>query len=193
MRSNFKSIFGGLCICASILLVSTTAVRAQVLAGSGEVAGFGGYGYMNYGDELPAVNNNHPFFGGAGGYSPLSSVTVFGEYIYIPTGSGGGETAKAQFFGGGARYNFLSSTKIVPYVVVAFGGDRYTLSGGGSSASVSGYEAGFGGGVSWYIGKNWGVRPEFRYVRQDYSGTGFNTTLESGGFFYQFGGKGKKM
>jgi hypothetical protein len=187
VKTFVKNAIAGLCFAALFLLVLSVPARAQVLAHSGEVSGYGGYSHIS--SELPSVGTNHPFFGGSGGYNVTPAITVLGEYAYVPLGSGGGESAKTQFFGGGARFNFLPATKFVPYAVVAFGGDHYTLTGLGS---VNGWYAGFGGGVSCYLGKNWGVRPEFRYVRQDYSGTGINSFQESGAFFYQWGGTAKK-
>ncbi len=190
MKTFVKNAVAGLWIAALFLLVLTASARAQVLAHSGEVSGYGGYSHIS--SELPSIGTNHPFFGGSYGYNVTPAITVLGEYSYIPLGSEGGVSAKTQLFGGGARFNFLPATRFVPYAVVAFGGDRYTLSGGGSSESANGWYAGFGGGVSCYLGKNWGVRPEFRYVRQDYSGVGINSFQESGAFFYQWGGTGKK-
>jgi hypothetical protein len=185
-----KNAVAGLCITALFLLVVSAPARAQVLAHSGEVSGYGGYSHVNL--EGAAIGNNHPFFGGSYGYNVTPAITVLGEYTYMPLGSEGGVSAKTQFFDGGVRFNFLPATRFVPYAVVAFGGDHYSIGGGGSSASFNGYYFGGGGGVSCYLGKNWGVRPEFRYVRQDYSGSGFNSFQESGAFFYQWGGTGTK-
>jgi hypothetical protein len=98
-------------------------------------------------------------------------------------------SANTQLYGGGARVNFLTSTRVVPYGVVAFGGDR--LAAGGQS--TNGYYMGFGGGASCYIGHNWGVRPEYRFDRIEFgSGIGSsNASVITGAVFYQFGGQGK--
>ena len=83
MKTLVKIAFVGLCISAFLLMVSTSAVQAQVLAHSGDVAGYGGYGYVgNLG-----VSSNEPLFGASGGYNVTPSITVLGEYTYQMLGS----------------------------------------------------------------------------------------------------------
>jgi opacity protein-like surface antigen len=191
-----RNFFAGLCISACILLVSSSTGRAQVLAGSGDVSGYGGL--------VHTEGTNHALFGGSGGWNLVPAVSVFGEYTYVSTNSstcintGGVQHTEAhpetqvcasasshvQLYGGGARFNFLTSTKIVPYAVAAFGGGNY--SGGGGN----GYYFGLGGGASWFLGKNWGIRPEYRYVRLEDGSVGANSSAITGGVFYQFGGHG---
>jgi opacity protein-like surface antigen len=203
MQRIVKSALVGLCISVFFLMLSSSAARAQVLAGSGEVTGYGGYAMISDG------GGNHPAFGGSGGYNLVPAVTVFGEYNYVflnsldcgPDSIYDGPTGctlsnKTQLFGGGARYNFMTSGKVVPYGVVAFGGARYTANANVSGcpsdvcSSWNGYYVGFGGGVSLYVGKNWGVRPEYRFDRSEVNGYGNNVSVITGGVFYQFGGHG---
>jgi hypothetical protein len=175
VKTFVKNAISGLCIAALFLFVLSVSARAQVVAGSGEVAGYGGYVNINEG------LGNHAIFGGSGGYNLAPAATVFGEYSYAPVSG-----LHAQLYGGGARFNFLPDTKIVPYVVAAFGGSRLSDSGG----AVNGWYAGFGGGVSCYLTPHVGVRPEYRWDRVEILGTGLNANVFTGGVFYQWGGTG---
>jgi hypothetical protein len=182
---------------SALFVAAASFAGAQVLAHSGDIAGFGGYGTIhNSGDPS---GDSHPTFGASAGYNVTPGVTVLGEYTYMTLGNfGSGVTSKVQLFGGAARFNFLTSTKVVPYGVVAFGDMRPTESASGTSISGSGYYSAFGGGASIYCGKNWGIRPEFRFVRSELkppmttSYTGYNVFMESGSIFFQFGGTSAK-
>jgi hypothetical protein len=202
MQTLVKNAFVGLCFSVLILLVSSIPARAQVLGGSGDIAGYAGYFYTNNicegSDDCP-VSSNHGVYGANGGFSPSPWITVIGEYGYIPIYSGMGVTIHSQFYGGGARFNLNPKSRVVGYGVFTAGGD--SIGGSGATdltgeASVNGYTISFGGGASCFIGKHWGVRPEFRYVRSEFSAGGqsnsFNNFAMFGGVFYQFGGHGMK-
>jgi opacity protein-like surface antigen len=210
MKLFVKNSIVGLSVCASLLLILSSTLQAQVLAHSGEVAG--NFGYATVLNSGNPAGDSHPFFGGSGAYNVTSNFTVLGEYFYMPLGSYncapdavhalgvhpdalciGSTSEHVQHYGGAVRYNFLSKTRIVPYLVGGFGGARGS---GDNFASVNGYDFSAGGGVSFYCGHNWGVRPEFRYMRFEFSagGTtvGSNAPAESGSVFYQWGGRGVK-
>ncbi len=180
---------------ALFLVVLSAPVRAQVLAHSGEVAGTVGYSHTSY-DKPNGPTANHPFYDGSGGYNVTPYITVLGEYKYYSLGTVGVSSNHAQNYGGAVHFNFRPSGKVVPYGVVGGGGYRFTSSGGGLSITGTGYYVNFGGGVSYYLGKNWGVRPEFRYERQAFTydtlDISANVVDASGSIFYQFGGTGKK-
>jgi opacity protein-like surface antigen len=200
MKLLVKNAFVGLCVCASLLLISSPSLRAQVLAHSGEVAGFGGDAHLGDG------GGNSPIYGGSGGYNIMPAVTLFGEYSYIslPKIDCGPDTSydgpdgctasdHAQSYGGGVRFNFLTSKRVVPYGVFAFDGARSSVSAAGvGSNSVNGWDVGFGGGASFYVAHNWGVRPEYRYERIEFHSNGNNTNLITGGVFFQWGGRAVK-
>jgi hypothetical protein len=199
VKTFVKNALAGLFLSALFLLVLSVPARAQVLAHSGDVAGYAGYLYVSNIDIFVGgspVSANHGLYGANGGYNITPSITVLGEYGYVPLYSGGGTTLKTQLYGGGVRFNLTPDKKIVPYGVVNVGGDKLSASTVGGSVSLSGYYFGVGGGASYYVGKNWGVRPEFRYVRPEYSFEGvshsYNSVAVTGGFFYQWGGTGKK-
>jgi hypothetical protein len=169
VKTIVKNAFSGLMLAALFLLVLSVPARAQVVGGTGEVAGYGGMVHVE--------GTNQAFFGGSGGYNLAPAATVFGEYNFVKiTG------ANMQMYGGGARFNFLADQKVVPYVVGAFGGAH--------EAGTSGWYAGFGGGASIYLSPHVGVRPEYRFVRVEGGGSGANASVFTGGVFYQFGGTG---
>ncbi|MGA9069101.1 MAG: outer membrane beta-barrel protein [Terracidiphilus sp.] len=192
MKSIIKSVFVGLCATALLLALSNSA-QAQVASGSGELAVNGGWN-NNLGtvNSDGTVSKNAYSFGGSAGYNLSENIAVLGEYQYVPEGSFDTVTWKTQFYGGALRYAYGSS-KFSPYVLIGGGGVATTLSSGNESASVSGEYIAFGGGVSIFLGKNWGIRPEFRYNDLFSSSNGTTTTQGvpqlTGGLFFQFGGE----
>ena len=191
MKTFVKNAIAGLCFAALFLLVMSAPVQAQVVAHSGEIAGNVGYLHVNYYGFLPS--DNHAVYTINGGYNVTPHVEVLGEWAYGPLASVSGETVRTQIFGGGARFNFTPDKKVVPYALVTFGGDRNTTNFAGN---FDGYYYSVGGGASYYVGKHWGVRPEFRYVRAEFGEGGAsdsaNAVTVKGGVFYQWGGAGKK-
>jgi hypothetical protein len=93
------------------------------------------------------------------------------------------------------RYSF-GAAKVAPYFLVGGGGSRGGFGTSGLSVSVTGGYIGVGGGASIFLGKNWGIRPEFRYNDVFFSGGGTTSNAgmyqATGGVFFQFGGEDKK-
>ena len=199
MRCTLKSF----CVSMIFLLAVSSPAWAQgIAAGSGEVTG--NIGFSN----LKGVDNGrHASFGGSGTYNFSELIGVGFEYNYQMMGSetisGVTGTEHMQTYGAVARFALAKSTRVVPYVLVAAGGEsmRDVVSAGNLSvsASQSGYYVGFGGGASIYAGTNWGIRPEFRYERQQFTATtidnisvgafGQNYVQGTVAIFYQFGGR----
>ena len=200
MKTIVKNAVAGLLFSALFLLVLSVPVRSQVLAHSVEAAGTIGYDYTSMTSNPAGLlypTSTH-FFGGSGGYNVTPYITALGEYKYDPLNYAMSvATYHTQLAGGAARFNFTPSKKIVPYAIVGAGYDRLIASfSGEGTVFADGYYVNFGGGVSYYLGKNWGVRPEVRYERQhtsiDVQTISANVADVSGSFFYQFGGTGKK-
>jgi hypothetical protein len=163
------------------------------------------YEINNYSNQyqysLTGDNASHPYYGGSAGYNIVGLITLLGEYKYQPLGTLGTSpnsySFKNQLYGGGVRFNFRNSKKLVPFVLITLGGDQYTISGPGASVSYSGMYEDVGGGVSYYITKNFGVRPEIRLEVQDLfvsnsstsSITEIDRVVEGGSLFFQFGGR----
>jgi hypothetical protein len=210
MQTILKNAFLGLCIAASFLLALSYPVRAQgSAAGSGDISGNVGFSSLTGAD-----GNKHVNLGGSAGINLSHQITILGEYTYMPMGTltdTGGIGAAAsgslsyQTIGGAARFNMRGSGIVVPYGIVGFGYARQSASvslvGAGvgvfpARGSLSGDYVNFGGGASIFLGKRFGLRPEFRYERQEFyvsgNSAGQNIALGAVSVFYQFGGIGKK-
>jgi hypothetical protein len=160
--------------------------------------------------NLDGVDNKkgHGSFGFAAGASATRHLTLSAEYNYLMLGSltVNGETGKEhlQIYGVGVRVAVINTRLLVPYVLLGGGGNRLsaTVTEGSVSASASqnGYYFAAGGGASFYGGHGFGIRPEFRYERQQlttttaggisFAGGGQNDLRATVALFYQFGGKG---
>ena len=203
MRSMLKCTIAALVV----LLALSTPLRAQVLAGSGDVSG--NIGFSNLSGNETVDGNKHVAFGGAVSYnSPTTNWASLGfEYSYQRLGSetafGINDSGHLQSYGGVFHAYLRKSSCVAPYVLVAAGGlsETAVASTGGMkiTSGQNGYYIGFGGGTSIYVEPNWGIRPEFRYERQQFSATtiagspsaayGQNYILGTVSVFYQFGGK----
>jgi hypothetical protein len=195
MRVSYKSF------CAPViflLAVSSPALAQGIAAGSVEAAGTFGYAHVD-----GVTSNNHFAFGGSGLYNFNQVVAAGFEYSYTPLGSetisGVSASEHLQTYGGVARFSFSDSSSVVPYALVGFGGANEkavaSFEGVSASAGQSGYYFAFGGGATIFVGPRWGIRPEFRFERQQF-GAGYQ--LASFGqndiqglvsVFYQFGGR----
>lgn len=159
--------------------LSAGSMMAQ--AAGFEVNGFGGGIWLNDGV------GNHGVFGGQAAVVLRDHVHIFGEVGYttnllssVVSELGVAATGSEHqiSYGAGADYSFRSpDAKLRPYAFGALGVAHISA----TVTSVDGYSAfgsaggnqlysAFGGGVRWYIGHNWGLKPEFRY--QGYTGVG---------------------
>jgi len=201
MRSVFRASGVSLLLLGLLPLYG----RAQgVVPGSIDISANGGITNLDGVDD----KKGHGSFGFAVGYSAKNHATLSAEYNYLMLGSltVNGETGKEhlQLYGVGVRVAIINTRLVVPYVLLGGGGSRLsaTVTEGGVSASGSqngGYFAA-GGGVNLYAGQGFGIRPEFRYERQQFAATTVDGISISGGgqndlratvaLFYQFGGKG---
>jgi hypothetical protein len=190
----------------TLVLVSVLPIvaRAQgIVSHSIELSGNGGIT-----NEL-GINGNHGHatYGGAGAYNLTRHIALVGEYNYVALGSltedGIKGTADTQLYGAAVRYALINTRFFVPYVLGGGGVDRFHegISGEGQSlaANESGGYLALGGGASLYAGHGFGVRPEFRYTRQQYGSTTVEGLSDPGrsendlrvtvSIFYQFGGR----
>jgi hypothetical protein len=197
----------------TLLFVSLLSVgaRAQGVApGSFELSGNGGI------TNLSGVDNKkgHGSFGFAGAYNLTSHLAVVGEYNYLMLGSlsevGEDETVTAsenlQMYGAAVRFSLINTRFVVPYVLAGGGGNSIRAKVSAGSENATGSESGgygaVGGGVSFYAGHGFGIRPEFRYERQQFPSTTVDGEAVTGGgqndmrgtvaLFYQFGGRGRR-
>ena len=197
--------FGVQALFLGIFLFATLARAAE--GGQGEIAGFGGVARLSDG------GGSHAIAGGTVGVNIGRVIHLFGEFNYIPLGSASettsyqgiaihaSATAKMLNYGGGLHFRVPTGTsKVEPYFVTSFGYGHQSVTGNGSAnyqgtpVSVSmdlsqgNAYVGFGGGLRYFVGHRWGVKPEFRY--QKYFGDGAGSIITaSGGLFLQFGGQ----
>jgi len=187
-----------------VLLTLSTPLRAQVLAGSGEVSANVGFNNLSssvlkaYNATTSGLNKENVQFGFGGGYNLTKYIAIGGEYEYLPMFSpmaGYTGSMNSQAYGGAARFSLMSDGKFVPYVVAGGGGTHVSWTGANPTTANGNY-FGVGGGVSIYLHHNFGIRGEYRWNHdsQTISELGNKSVTEnvsSGAvaFFYQFGGK----
>ena len=194
-------------VCVCLLMVALVAVSPAIWAqgsapdvDTGVIAGSVDtgftFGWSNIPTKLdPSDTNNHPNLGGSFGVNLTNHVAVVGEYKYQLMAPLDGVAFNTQLFGGALRYSF-GGHKVVPYVVLSGGGARLMGSESGVTATANGGYFGTGAGASLFLGKHWGIRPEFRYDYLHLSFAGVtqnaNITEVSNGLFIQFGGTSSK-
>jgi hypothetical protein len=163
------SLFG------SLVLFSACAMAQGIEGGTKEVAGYTGFVHFA-GDG----STTKALLGGSIGAWTSSRTQILADVSYVPMGFG----VKLANFGGALHINVADTTsKVVPYVALAGGLGHHWVEG---FSNNHGYFGG-GAGVRVFAGKNWGVRPEFLYLRRQGDGGGDNTYRVSFGVFYQFG------
>jgi hypothetical protein len=179
----------------ALLAACAVCSPAQVIPHSGDLAFDGGYSYIGKGNNFNTTSINRYTLGFSGGANLNEYVTVIGEYNHFSMPQVQGVNMGMSGYGGAVRFNLASKGRVVPYGVFGGGGARLTASESGVGVSSNGGYFGGGGGANLYLGKNWGIRPEFRYNRYFYTFDGINGNTNvltaAAGVFFQFGGKSK--
>jgi hypothetical protein len=162
--------FSLLCLCGLLASNPTIALaqrRGSIDSDQSEVSGSLGYFH---------VDGNHFYIGGEAGTTVVKDVMLSGELGIIPFTGG-----TAVEFEGFVQYLInQKNSKWQPFVGAGMGLGH--ASGGGSPDNS--FKIEFGGGVRYFMNKNWGVRSDFRVGRF----TGFHETTVrlTGGLFYNF-------
>jgi hypothetical protein len=133
----------------------------------------------------------HPSYGLSGAYNRWGNLAAVGEFEYQPFGSNPSYRQTIQLVGGGFRYYIKPSRHMVPYATATGGFARIAtnqIGTGFNNSEKDGYFA-VGGGASFYVAENWGIRPELRY-RNEFVGLRYPIKEVQGSIslFYQFGG-----
>ncbi len=188
----------------SVLIPSTVSAQG-IRNGSSEVTAKVGS------SNLEGIDNkDHVNFGFGVAYNFNKIVAIGFDYDNLPLGSYTNAyyvpsiTAKErlQLYGVTVRISLLHDKFAVPYVVAGAGGNvlSASASSGGINVSASqhGNYVGGGGGVSFYLTRHIGIRPEIRYEHQHMDdttvdgllvdGSGKNDVRGTASVFYQFGG-----
>ena len=188
----FLRVLGRRFCLVALLAAFAADSRAQVTPHSGDVDFNAGYSYIGKGTDFNTTDINRYALGFSGGANLSQSITVLGEYNYFSMPQVQGVSMNMQVYGGALRFNLAPNDKVVPYGVFGGGGARLTGSESGVSVGSNGGYFGLGGGAAIYCGKNWGIRPEFRYNRFYYTFDGIsgntNVLTATAGLFFQFGG-----
>jgi len=182
-----------------LLVVSAPVWAQSIIPHSTDISGNIGFSTLDGIDGDKHVN-----FGFSGGVNLSDRTAILGEYTYMPMGStsayGVSVSGKNQLLGAAYRVSFPTSSHVLPYVIVGGGYARVTASGSESgitaSASMNGEYIGFGGGATVFAGHGWGLRPEVRWDRLEYSYSGERTgqsmLIATVSAFYQWGGRAKR-
>lgn len=194
-------------VCRLLLLLALAATASCAWAQNAPADAKGGMkagsadsafnaGWSNIPSKLnPSDSNDHPNFGGTFGVNLSGSAAVLGEYTYQRMSPLDGVGFNTQLFGGAFRYSF-PATRVVPYLVFGGGGARLTGSESGVSVSANGSYFGSGAGASIFLGRSWGIRPEFRYnyLHLTFGGVTQNENIAqiTTGLFVRFGGRSSK-
>ncbi len=182
MKSQFWKLVG-----IGLVLVTPSFAGGDV---------FGTVGlHTDYGADSPG---SHVIVGGGGSALFANNrLALFGELNYIPYGELFGITGvsfKQTELGGGVRLYVGSISHIRLYSPVAGGYAHFSGSESGVSAGVNGGTFGTGVGADVNFGSSKvGIRPEFRYVREQFGSFaggptgGSNATRLTVSVFYHFG------
>ena len=163
---------------AVLLLICLFAI-AGTAAASDEVAGYFG------GATLSGGGGSHPAIGAAIAANTNRVLQLLGEINYVPTGSPG-FSASLVDFDGGIQIRFrVPRTKVEPYALGVIGLGHFSASAGSFSSTTNSFFYGLGGGFRYFVGRNWGLRPELRFQKYTSSGGG-HLGMYTVGVFYQF-------
>jgi hypothetical protein len=157
---RFSKTQTAMLLTCSLLALSTVATAQELARGEREVVGYvGGI----------ADGGGAGTFGGGYGYAYRPRWLFIGELGFVGGDGGGFE------LGGNAHYLFplRSNPTFTPYALVGIG----VIHSGGTEGGVN-----FGGGARWKAGKNWGIRPEIKFLAGNHFATRFTA-----GIYYQFG------
>lgn len=193
-RLSLSHLLGRFAVFAALLAAFAVTSQAQVLAHSGDAAFSVGWNNAGTFHSDGSLSSSALSYGGSAGYNLSENISVLGEFQFIPEGSYSSVSVNTQLYGGLMRYSF-GAGKVVPYFLVGGGGTRGSLGTSGLTESVGGGYLAVGGGASIFLGKNFGVRPEFRYNDVFFSAGGETASSKlwqaTGGVFFQFGGQSK--
>lgn len=147
--------------------------------GSGEVSGFGGILHVNSYKGADGITGGA--FGFSGGYFWTKNVLLQAELgVGHVSKDRVGSTSETFAFGPLIQFPLKNNEKFAPFVRV----DIDIVHGSVLNVGQTKPGFGFGGGIRCLAGKNWGVRPEFRFVKA--SDTPSFLVFDAG-LYYDFG------
>jgi hypothetical protein len=194
---------------AAVAVIFAASIAAHAQRNTVEVAAGGGYSYLDTGRVGIEGYKNHGTMDASVSYNVLKNLSAGFEYAFTPLHSetvgtsNGNATGSVDVHNYGAvvRVGLFKAKALMPYVSVTGGGLDLKFSAkqgnlSGSQSFKGGY-LGAGVGMNAYLGHGFGVRPEFRYERQQlkdsaqnydiFAGNGRNQLNLTGSLFYTFG------
>jgi hypothetical protein len=158
---------------ALVVICAVGFLACAAMAQQGEFSGFGGVTHNDSpGDGAKGATGGG--FGFSGGYFWKSNFLFQGEFNYERVSGANGET-----YAFGPEYIFkLKNDKFNPFLRADF-----DIVHGGNETKPG---FGLGGGVRVAGGKNWGIRPEFKFVKAVDIPV---FEVFDGGVYYDFGNK----
>ena len=182
-----KKIIGGYALI--MMLAVTTAGHAEVKAGAFSVTPFiGGYTFEGNEDLKTA-----PVVGLRGGYHFTQNLGVEGFFNYVPTASKslpGNPDVKLYGLGIEGLYHFMPESRIVPFLAVGVGGNRYSVSG--AITERDRFTVDYGAGLKFFLTDNLALRVDVRHVLLPLNDR-YNELLYTIGLNFSFGGSKKAM
>jgi hypothetical protein len=168
---TFRKVCGATLLALVLVTFSSTASAQEFKEGDREVIGYVG-GLLRSGSLFVV--------GGGYGYALRPRLQILGEF-----GFAGRSNVHGFDLHGDVAYLFPLQPypKFTPYIIGGVGIVHEAVDCGGfpgCSATTGGVD--FGGGARWQVGKNWGIRPEVKFL----AGNHFFTRL-TGGIYYEFG------
>jgi hypothetical protein len=178
---------------------SSQWIKVAVIASSMMCASLNGQAAEDHGKNevagIVGVAEGDATYGGAFTRSLTEKISLYGEFSRINGGSASVPTTAGTFsgksslqnFNAGIQYNFtgVMGPKFVPYVGVGLGmlrsSVKYTLAGQSTTYSDSAAAFNVGAGLRYYVGRNWGLRPELMYFARSGSYSRFTV-----GIFWAF-------
>jgi len=175
---------------AMILLVAVAAAgHAEVRERAFSLTPFiGGYTFEGNEDLKSA-----PVFGLRGGYHFTKNLGLEGFFNYVPTeieSLVGNPNVKLYGFGIEGLYHFMPESRLVPFLAVGVGGNRY--SGSGWVNDRDRFTVDYGAGLKYFLTDNLALRADVRHVILPLHDR-YNELLYTVGINFLFGGEKKTV
>lgn len=173
----------------SLLLATVVAGHAEVKAGAFSLTPFvGGYTFEGNEDLKTA-----PVAGLRGGYNFTRHWGVEGFFNYVPTENtslAGNPSVNVYGFGIEGLYHFMPNSRLVPFLAVGTGGNRYSVSGAVKDRDR--FTVDYGAGLKFFLTENVALRADVRHIILPLHDT-YNELLYTVGLHFSFGGERRTM
>jgi OOP family OmpA-OmpF porin len=177
-----------LCVAVAVALALAATAQAQVKAEQVSISPFiGGYTFENNENLKTSL-----VYGLRAGFNWTKHLGFEGYFLYAPTKNNElASEPRVDLFGYGVEglYHFMPDSRLVPFVAVGLGGNRYSGHDGLSDRNL--FTLDYGAGLKYFLTENVALRADVRHVLpfNDH----YNELLYSVGVTFAFGGAKKAM